>query len=147
MDHGTNRWWRWFIGVDSSLFWDRGRNRWWSWFIGVDSSLFWVCGFFSLLLFILYIFHFVMYELIYRKWKEWYEVSYPFYVAIHYMEGRKEMFYLMLHSTHFIYGYMALDIWWKTTQQGSRNLLPPLHRLFFLISSKGSFICTITHTG
>ena len=26
-------------------------------------------------------------------------------------EGRKEMFYLTTHSTHFIYGYMALDIW------------------------------------
>ena len=26
-------------------------------------------------------------------------------------EGRKEMFYLMTHSTHFIYGYMAADIW------------------------------------
>ena len=26
-------------------------------------------------------------------------------------EGRKEMFYLMEHSTHFIYGYMASDIW------------------------------------
>ena len=25
--------------------------------------------------------------------------------------GRKEMFYLMIRSTHFIYGYMALDIW------------------------------------
>ena len=25
--------------------------------------------------------------------------------------GRKEMFYLMMHSTHFIYGYMASDIW------------------------------------
>ena len=23
----------------------------------------------------------------------------------------KEMFYLMTHSTYFIYGYMALDIW------------------------------------
>ena len=28
-----------------------------------------------------------------------------------YMEGRKEMFYLMMHSTHFIYGYMVSDIW------------------------------------
>ena len=27
------------------------------------------------------------------------------------MEGRKEMFYLTMHSTHFIYGYMASDIW------------------------------------
>ena len=27
------------------------------------------------------------------------------------VEGRKEMFYLTMHSAHFIYGYMALDIW------------------------------------
>ena len=27
------------------------------------------------------------------------------------MEGRKEMFYLTTHSTHFIYGCMASDIW------------------------------------
>ena len=27
------------------------------------------------------------------------------------------------------------------------NLLPPLHELLFLISSKGSFICTIPQTG
>ena len=30
-------------------------------------------------------------------------------------EGRKkEMFYLTTHSTHFIYGYMASDIWLRT---------------------------------
>ena len=28
----------------------------------------------------------------------------------------KEMVYLMMHLTHFIYGYMASDIWWRTTQ-------------------------------
>ena len=28
-----------------------------------------------------------------------------------YLLERKEMFYLMTHSTHFIYGYMASDIW------------------------------------
>ena len=27
------------------------------------------------------------------------------------LEGRKEMFYLTMHSTHFIYGFMASDIW------------------------------------
>ena len=27
------------------------------------------------------------------------------------VEGRKEMFYLTTHSTHFIYSYMASDIW------------------------------------
>ena len=31
-------------------------------------------------------------------------------------EGRKEMFYLMTHSTHFIYGYMASNIWSRTIQ-------------------------------
>ena len=29
-------------------------------------------------------------------------------------QGRKEMFYLTTHSTHFIYGYMASDIWLRT---------------------------------
>ena len=29
-------------------------------------------------------------------------------------ERRKEMFYLTTHSTHFIYGYMASDIWLRT---------------------------------
>ena len=27
------------------------------------------------------------------------------------LKGRKKMFYLTMHSTHFIYGYMASDIW------------------------------------
>ena len=26
------------------------------------------------------------------------------------VEGRKEMFYLTIHSTHFIYGYMVSDM-------------------------------------
>ena len=30
------------------------------------------------------------------------------------VRGRKEMFYLTTHSTHFIYGYMASDIWLRT---------------------------------
>ena len=35
-------------------------------------------------------------------------VNYVLYV------GRKEMVYLTTHSTHFIYGYMASDIWLRT---------------------------------
>ena len=31
-------------------------------------------------------------------------------------KGRKELFYLTTHSTHFIYGYIASDIWQKTIQ-------------------------------
>ena len=33
---------------------------------------------------------------------------------IGYMEREREMFYLTTHSTHFIYGYMASDIWLRT---------------------------------
>ena len=52
------------------------------------------------------------------------------------------MFYLMTHSTHFIYGYMASDIVKDHSDSEKGNPLPP-HRLLFLINSKGSFICTI----
>ena len=57
------------------------------------------------------------------------------FVCVIMMKKGKEMFYLMTHSTHFIYSYMASD-----SERG--NLLPPLHGLLFPISSKGSFICT-----
>ena len=32
----------------------------------------------------------------------------------HIKEREREMFYLTTHSTHFIYGYMASDIWLRT---------------------------------
>ena len=55
------------------------------------------------------------------------------------------MFYLTTHSTHFIYGYMASDIWLRTISHSQKgNPLPP-HRLRFPINSKGPFICTISH--
>ena len=31
-------------------------------------------------------------------------------------ERERKMFYLMMHSTHFIYSYMVSDIWLRTTQ-------------------------------
>ena len=58
------------------------------------------------------------------------------------VEGRKEMFYLTMHSTHFIYRYMVKDHY--DIERG--NPLPP-HGLLFPINSKGSFICTIPQTG
>ena len=58
------------------------------------------------------------------------------------MERRKEMFYLMTHSPHFIYGYMAKDH--SDTKRGNPRLP---HGLLFPISSKGSFICIIPQTG
>ena len=54
----------------------------------------------------------------------------------------REMFYLTMHSTHFIYGYIVSDIWLRTNEKGN-PLLP--HRLLLSINSKGSFICTIPH--
>ena len=33
---------------------------------------------------------------------------------IHVREREREMYYLMAHSTHFIYGYMESDIWLRT---------------------------------
>ena len=46
-----------------------------------------------------------------------------FYLMMHsicfiygYMEGRKEMFSLTTHSIHFICGYMLSGIWLRTTQ-------------------------------
>ena len=36
--------------------------------------------------------------------------------SVYFTQGRKEMFYLTTHSTLFIYGYMALNIWQKTTR-------------------------------
>ena len=62
------------------------------------------------------------------------------------MEGRKEMFYLMIHSTHFIYGYIASDMVKDHSDSERGNPLPP-HGLLFLISNKGSFICTVPQTG
>ena len=35
-------------------------------------------------------------------------------LCVAFVYGRKEMFYLTTHSTHFIYGYMASDIWLRT---------------------------------
>ena len=56
------------------------------------------------------------------------------------------MFYLTMHSTHFIYGYMASDMVKDHSDSEKGKLLPP-HRLLLLINSKGSFICTIPQTG
>ena len=45
------------------------------------------------------------------------QVSFGIWVVLYHMwSRRKEMFYVTMHSTHFIYGYMASDIWLRTTQ-------------------------------
>ena len=53
------------------------------------------------------------------------------------VEGRKEMFYLMTHSTHYIYGYLASRPMVKDHSDSMRgNTLLP-YGLLFPISSKG----------
>ena len=37
-------------------------------------------------------------------------------IVVEARERGREMFYLTMHSTHFIYGYMVSDIWLRTTQ-------------------------------
>ena len=56
--------------------------------------------------------------------------------------GRKELFYLMTHSIHFIYWTYSK---WPLSKK--RNPPPPFHMLFFPINSKGSLISTIPKTG
>ena len=62
-------------------------------------------------------------------------------------EGRKEVFYLTTHSTHFILRLYGVGHMVKDHSDSERgNPLPP-HGLLFPISIKGSFICTIPQTG
>ena len=62
-------------------------------------------------------------------------------------EGKKEMFYLTTHSTHFILRLYDVRHMVKNHSDRERgNLLLP-HRLLLSINSKGSFICTIPQTG
>ena len=52
------------------------------------------------------------------------------------------MFHLMTHSTHlWLYGIRHIAKNHSDSESG--NPLPPLHGQLFVISSKGSFICTI----
>ena len=66
-------------------------------------------------------------------------------------EIEREMFYLTMHSTHFIYGYMDIRHMVKDHSDSEKgNPLSP-HRLLLSINSKGSFYMhhptdRITHT-
>ena len=54
----------------------------------------------------------------------------------------------MTHLPHCIYVYVASDIIMvKDHSDSEKGNLLPQHVLLFLISSKGSFICTIPQTG
>ena len=84
-----------------------------------------------------------MYYVLSCLWISAYEIFFPanrrkfsFYAN---KEGRKEIFYLMTHSTHFIYCYMASDIWLRTILIARKETPLPLHWLLFPINNKSSF--------
>ena len=63
-----------------------------------------------------------------------------------YTIGRKDIFYLTTHSTHFILRLYGVGHMVKDHSHSERgNPLSP-HGLLFPINSKGSFICTIPQT-
>ena len=56
------------------------------------------------------------------------------------MERRKEMFYLMIHSTHFTLRLSGIRHMVKDhTVNKNRNLLLPLHGLLFFHQQQGIF--------
>ena len=62
-------------------------------------------------------------------------------------EGRKEMFLFNdTLNTFYLWLYGVRHMVKDNSDSEKGNLLPP-HRLLFLISSKGSFICTNPQTG
>ena len=60
------------------------------------------------------------------------------------VEGRKEMFYLTTHSTHFIYGYMASDMVNDHSDSEKGKPLPP-PSLLFPIKQQGFFLYAPSH--
>ena len=62
-------------------------------------------------------------------------------------EGRKEMFDLTTHSTHFYLRLYGVRHMVKGHSDSEKGIPLPPHRLLFSINSKGSFICTIPQTG
>ena len=70
------------------------------------------------------------------------EVSRHLYLILfsNVLEVKKEMFYLMIHSTHFIYNYLVKD----HSDIEKRKPLITFHGLFFLISSN-AFLYAPSH--
>ena len=62
-------------------------------------------------------------------------------------EGRKEIFYLTTHSTHFIYGYMVSDIWLRTILIVRKETRCRHIGYSYRLTARVLFICTIPQTG
>ena len=59
-------------------------------------------------------------------------------------EREREMFYLTTHSTHFIYGYMASDIWLRTiliVREGYTRCRHNIGYISYRLTARSSFIC------
>ena len=78
-------------------------------------------------------------------------ISWAFSIFYVHQGKGKDLFknyYLASHSTHFIYGYTASDIYMVKDHSDSERGKPvPPHGLLLPISRKGYFLCLIPQTG
>ena len=65
-------------------------------------------------------------------------------LALPEQKGRKEMFYLKTHSTHFIYSYMALGIRLRTIQIIRGNLCLAVNN-FYMHHSTDKIVRPLLH--
>ena len=69
-----------------------------------------------------------------------------FYLTTHstlsFSDGRKEILYLMMYSTHFYLQLYSVRRRVKNHSDERENLLLPLQGLLFMINNTGSFLCT-----
>ena len=69
------------------------------------------------------------------RWKKY--IHNKLWLELDIIKGRKEMFSLMTHVTHFIYGYIVSGHMVKDHSDRERG--NPPHGILFLITSKGLF--------
>ena len=96
-------------------------------YFSLDNSLIVVCCFFSIrrlltpwMTTVLEKIHQGQLSCLRVTWRHWLSLKYYkqnllfFIIELFRYQGRKKMFYLTMHSTRFIYGYMASNIWLRT---------------------------------
>ena len=58
-----------------------------------------------------FLFNLIIYIIFVEKKSNVCSLPFKSIIQSYVVKDRKKIFYLMMHSTHFIYSYMASDIW------------------------------------
>ena len=58
-----------------------------------------------------FLFNLIIYIIFVEKKSNVSSLPFKSIIQSYVVKDRKKIFYLMMHSTHFIYSYMASDIW------------------------------------